>query len=72
MHVHVLELLNIRVLVWVEFLAEVLVCLLNLAICGILLEAEKLQYIVSVNVSCVESGDCMILTGTNLVVVLCS
>jgi hypothetical protein len=44
---HELELSDVRVLVGVVFLAEVLVCLLDLAVGGILPEAEELVYNVS-------------------------
>jgi hypothetical protein len=42
MHEHGVELLNIRVLIGVVFLAKILVCLLNFTVGGILLKAEKL------------------------------
>jgi hypothetical protein len=42
-HEDVMVVIDVRVLVGVVFLAKIFVCLLDLAVCGILLESEKLQ-----------------------------
>jgi hypothetical protein len=42
-HEDVMVVIDVRVLVGVVFLAKIFVCLLDLAVGGILLESEKLQ-----------------------------